>query len=580
MNIKPITIRQLIRAALLTISATSAAAFAQQDSMQTLTRDHCLATEITAAVPANAIGEPVSSVQITTVQWLDTTANAPAHCRIDGQINPVDTSNTARPIHFGVALPDSWNGRAVQLGGGGMNGTVPALAGRNMQSELAQGYITYGSDSGHAMNDPDVWALNDEAIRNLGYAQMKKTHDVAYVLIQRAYARAPQFNYYVGGSQGGREGLTVAQRYPQDYNGVLSSVPIVGFSSLMLGPTRIRIQEKPAANWVPPVKGNAILAEMMRQCDTLDGSVDGVINNYVDCRAIFNVNDKQGPQQPWSKLQCKDNKDLTPNDESAAACLTSAQIDTLHYMFSDLTTGVALPFGRTNFGMWAPTTAIAAKLPSFGNMSPPGGLLMKERYRWQEGAAETAPVFATLGTLGVTGFVMQDVTANPLDFSLEKHGARYAQIAQWLDSTQADFNTFAKQGSKLIITVGTDDTIAPSGEQLNFYQSMLDVMGRQAVDNFARLFVLPQTGHGLTGTSATIDGDGKVNTPAEIPSRLDRFALLTAWVERGVTPALTQEVTGATGTRPLCSYPNYPHLEGTDRAASKSYVCRQPRFAQ
>jgi feruloyl esterase len=120
---------------------------------------------------------------------------------VNGRLQPVDTSSTAQPIRFAVALPAAWNRRAIQLGGAGMNGFVPRVAG----NDLRQGYVAYGSDSGHA-NDPK-WAPNDEAIRNLGYAQMKKTHDAALVLIERAYGERPAFNYYVGGSQGGREGL-------------------------------------------------------------------------------------------------------------------------------------------------------------------------------------------------------------------------------------------------------------------------------------------------------------------------------------------------------------------------------------
>ena len=84
--------------------------------------------------------------------------------------------------------------------------------------------------------------------------QMKKTHDAAMVLIERLYGERPRFNYYIGTSQGGREALTVAQRYPADYDGVAANVPIVNFSSLMLAPELIRIQEKPTANWVTPAK--------------------------------------------------------------------------------------------------------------------------------------------------------------------------------------------------------------------------------------------------------------------------------------------------------------------------------------
>jgi feruloyl esterase len=108
----------------------------------------------------------------------------------------------------------------------------------------------------------DGWALNEEAIANLGYMQLKKTHDAAMVLIQRMFGGRPRFNYFFGNSQGGREALTVVQRYPADYDGVSAEVPIVNFSTLMLGPELIRIKEKPLANWVPPAKVNAFAANL------------------------------------------------------------------------------------------------------------------------------------------------------------------------------------------------------------------------------------------------------------------------------------------------------------------------------
>jgi feruloyl esterase len=205
---------------------------------------------------------------------------------------PVDTAPTARSINFRVILPASWNRRAAQLGGGGMNGIIPNLTGVDFgtggSSLLQRGFATYGSDSGHqlpafgprrggppAVPPDQEWALNDEAIRNLGYMQMKKTHDAAMVLIRRMYGERPRFNYYIGTSQGRREALTVAQRYPGDYDGLAANVPIVSFSSLMLAPELIRIHEKLLANWVTPAEVNAIRGEFMRQCDALDGLADG-----------------------------------------------------------------------------------------------------------------------------------------------------------------------------------------------------------------------------------------------------------------------------------------------------------------
>ena len=566
-----------------------------------LTEVVCKSPSLAATVPADRIGEPVSAVVLESPTWVAATQDAPAHCLVTGRLQPVDTSSTAQPIRFAVALPATWNRRAIQLGGGGMNGIVPRVAG----NDLRQGYVTYGSDSGHA-NDPK-WALNDEAIRNLGYAQMKKTHDAARVLIERAYGERPVFNYYVGGSQGGREGLTVAQRYPDDYDGVLATVPIVGFSTLMLGPTLSRIRERSLSAWVPPTKGRALLAEFMRQCDGLDARIDGVINNYVDCRALFNVNDGGREPDPWARLRCPNDVDPNPQDASESACLTAQQIETVNFVFSRYAAGVKLANGRTTFGMWAPTTAVAGgafgpppagapraagpppgafppgpggaaptRPPGGIAIAPPGGLFVAQRYRGQEGAATDAPVFSTLGSNGVNGFVMQDLDANPLDYDTAKYRARREQTSQWLDSTDPDLAAFRRSGGKLVVIVGTDDTIAPSGEQLDYYQSMLDAMGRRALDSFARLYVLPQTGHGLTGNSASIDGNGATVQPTAIPSSIDRFALLREWVENGKAPGKSEVVTGTAGSRPMCSYPEYPRYASGAADVAGSYVCAAP----
>jgi feruloyl esterase len=539
-------------------------------------------------VPADRIGEPVSTVVLDSLSWVPAAETMPAHCLVNGRLQPVDTSTTAQPIRFAVALPAAWNRRAIQLGGGGMNGTVPRVA----NNDLRQGYATYGSDSGHA-NDPR-WALNDEAIRNLGYAQMKKTRDAAFVLIERAYGERPAFNYYVGGSQGGREGLTVAQRYPDDYDGVLATVPIVGFSSLMLAPTLSRIQERSLAAWVPPTKGRALLAEFMRQCDGLDARIDAVINNYVDCRALFNVNDGGREPDPWARLRCPNDVDANPQDASENACLTARQIETANFVFSEFAAGVELPNGRTTFGMWAPSTAVAGGGfgpprpappgsapvgrggPPAGMAAPPGGLFVAQRYRGQEGAPADAPVFSALGSIGVNGFVMQDLDANPLDYDPAKYRARRVEIAQWLDSTDPDLTAFRRSGGKLVVIIGTDDTIAPSGEQLDYYQSLLDAMGRRAVDDFARLYVLPQTGHGLTGNSAPIDGNGAAVQTTAIPSSVDRFALLRDWVENGQAPGKSVIVTGAAASRPMCAYPTYPRYSGGAPEVAGSYACAAP----
>ena len=535
------------------------------------------------SIPVSDIGEPVSSVKLYTPRWIEATDATPAYTVVEGSIFPVDPNGW--PINFRVLLPASWSKRAIQSGGGGMNGSITVREGKNPM--INRGFVMYGSDSGHqggmggrgsvlasgpAGAKPDDWALNEEAIRNLGYMQMKKTHDAAMVIIERIYGVRPLFNYYVGGSQGGREGLMVAQKYPADYDGIISDVPIVSFSTLMLAPELIRIQEKPLANWVTPVKVNAIRAEFLRQCDKLDGLSDGIINNYVASRAIFDVTDGYGPVDPWTALRATDIKDPDPEDKSVSARLTAGQIKTLEFVYSPYKFQAPLTNGVKSFGMWLPTT----DPESFGTITP-------SRYKGQEGAGENAQVHSSLGVLGVTGFLMQNLSANPLDYAEGKAMIeRRIQISEWLDATNPDLNAFYKHGGKIIITVGTQDFIASSGAQLDYYQSLINKMGWKKLDKFARLYVVPQGGHGLSGRSYKMNGDGETvevkNIPA--PNSNNKIDMIISWVEENNAPAKTLVVNseGRIGVKPegkgyiLCSYPNFPRYIGGPEDQVSSYI--------
>jgi pimeloyl-ACP methyl ester carboxylesterase len=534
--------------------------------------------KVGTSIPASAIGEPVGSVKLYPPRWIEATEATPEYAVVEGSIFPVDPNGW--PINFRVLLPASWSRRAIQAGGGGMNGSITVRAGRNPM--INKGFVMYGSDSGHqggmggealasgpAGARPDAWALNEEAIRNLGYMQMKKTHDAAMVIIERIYNERPRFNYYVGGSQGGREGLMVAQRYPADYNGIISDVPIVSFSTLMLAPELIRIQEKPLARWVTPDKADAIRAEFLRQCDKLDGLSDGIINNYLASRAIFDVTDGSGPDDPWGALREPKVQDTQTGVNSG---LTSEQIKTLEFVYSRLKFASPLANGVKSFGMWLPTTDPS----SFGTISP-------LRYKGQEGAGENAQAHSSLGILGVTGFLMQDLLANPLDYTEGKAMIeRRIQISEWLDATNPDLNAFYKLGGKILITVGTQDFIASSGAQLDYYQSLVNKLGWKKLDKFARLYVVPQGGHGLSGRSYKMNGDGEAveikNIPA--PNSDDKLNMLISWVEENKAPAKTLVVSsdGRIGTKPegkgyiLCSYPNYPRYTGGPVDQVSSYA--------
>ncbi len=556
------------------------------DNRVTLTEADCSVGKLGSSIPVTAIGEPVSGVTLKTPVWTNAVGEAPGYCSVDGSMAPVSKEKTARPINFRVILPASWSKRTAQMGGAGFNGFIPnLLAGTDMSSKttlVGLGFVTYGSDSGHQMSGPmmgppqgpprkrpvnsDDWATNDEVMKNLGYMQLKKTHDAAMVLIKRAYGEGPEYNYFFGGSQGGREALTVAQRYPEDYDGVAANVPIVNFSSLMLAPELIRIKEKPLENWITPAKVNAIAAEFIRQCDNLDGLTDGIINNYMACRAIFDVSQGKPGRNPWEAKRCPGNKDPDPSDTSANACLTDGQIETLEFVYSPYHFATPLANDVTSFGMWVPNT------------DPSGsGLIVPNRFKGQEGAGEGAPIHTHLGILGVTGFLMQDLNANPLDYveggALNK---RREAISPILDSTDPDLSAFRKRGGKLVVAMGTNDTLASPGAQLDYYQSVVDKMGRKNVDAFARFFVLSQANHGLMGKNYSVNGDGKPIPVKPLPTSFDRFGMLVDWVEKDIAPPKSATVTGGERSLPMCSYPTYPKYKGGPVDVADSYECAMP----
>ena len=546
------------------------------EGTKVISAEDCTSERLGATIPPSAIGEAVAGVTLAAPKWVST-GNAPAYCSIDGAMAPMDTSSHGRAINFRVVLPASWTRRSAQMGGGGMNGMIPNLTAGEANALLQRGFATYGSDSGHQQSfgprgeapagpSGDDWTLSDEAIKNLGYMQLRKTHDAAMVLMERVYGARPRYNYFIGTSQGGREALTVAQRYAADYDGVAANVPIVNFSSLMLAPELIRIQEKPAANWITPAKTEAIRAEFVRQCDKLDGLADGIINNYMACRTIFDMNQGGPNRNPWAAKRCPDNVDPNPQDTSAAACLTDGQISTLKLVYSRYKFATPLAHGAKTFGMWVPTT------------DPSGsGLIANARFNGQEGAAANAQNHSHLGVLGVTGFLMKDTTANPLDYvEGGKWNARREELSQWLDSTNPDLSAFAKRGGKVIVAIGTNDSLASPGAQLDYYQSVLDKMGRASVDEFARFYVIPQTGHGLTGSTYAMNGDGRAIPATQIPSRFDRISMLLDWVEKGAAPPRSATLTGNAGSLPLCSYPTYPRYNAGPPADAASYTCVEP----
>lgn len=499
------------------------------------------ATLVAAAPLAVAERGPTPSSLITPA--------TPQYCEVLGRIAPLDPK--APPILFQVNLPTQWNGRSVQYGGGGFNGVlISGLALLPAQrfdtpSPLAQGYVTVGTDSGH-QNQPGVapqaFALNDEALANFAHASYKKVRDVSVELMQRAYARAPQQLYFIGSSEGGREGLTMAQRYPQAFDGIFSRVPVINWTGLQFAGTRNGLASMGDA-WIRPPLVKRVGDEVLATCDLVDGLGDGIVSDPQDCLRRFNP----------GQLRCAG----APGD----GCLIEPQIQairTLHapYRFDfDLANGV-----REYPGYGVSGEATPASGPTGGWMA------------WWSGRA--APVIPPRPDNGIAWFygsgAIQYFYARDPGFDVRKTDPnalkpRVLLVSALMDATNPDLSAFHARGGKLIVLENMADYAQSPYAGIAYVDSVRQRLGSARVDQFLRLYVAPGVDH--VGSGA--------------PGNVDMLAALSAWVEQGRAPAGLQLVEQETKApfavkraRPLCEWPAYTKYKGGDAQAASSFECK------
>ena len=513
-------------------------------------------------VPASVVGIPSGKITIRSATLVEASQLVvpaagplqpalPQHCRALGEIAPIDPK--APLIHFQVNLPTEWNGRAVQYGGGGYNGvlitgTALAPAGRpDRPAPLARGYVTYGTDSGH-QNAPGVrlqaFTLNDEALENFAHASQKKVRDVAVALVERRYGKKPERVYYIGSSQGGREGLTMAQRYPADFDGVFSRVPVISFIGLQHADTRNGLALM-GAGWIGPKQVKLVHDAVLAACDAADGVADGLVADYAGCAKRFDA----------TKLACQVGQ--RPDD-----CLNDAQLKAVQALHSEY---------RFDFPLANGVRSYPGRL--FGGENAPGNFPFGGWRAWFSGDSEPAlPPAPNNGRAwqysggGVQYLYARDPGYDLRAYDPNKFRARIEQMSALLDSTNPDLGEFRSRGGKLIVLEHTGDYAQSAQAGFQYYQSVVQKMGQAPVNDFMRVYVAPGVDH--VGTGA--------------PANVDMLGVLAAWVERGVMPedleVLEQQRVppfAVTRSLPLCRWPNYPHYIGGDAALAGSFECRK-----
>ena len=512
------------------------------------------------SIPAADIGLPSHGAVIAAA----TAETAPANpsvpdakiefCRLLGAITPADPR--APDIAVEINLPFTWNGKAVQYGGGGYNGALVtglaplADAPPDRPTPLARGYATWGTDSGHeasALPEIEAFALNQEALTNFAYAAYKKARDVAVRVVMAFYGGMPAKIYYFGSSEGGREGLAMAQRFPADYDGVVSIAPVIGWTGLIAAANRSGVVQQ-QGGWLSPAKVSLLRKAVLAACDAMDGLADGVVSRFEACAAAFYPR----------RLRCPDGSD------AGADCLSEAQVgavETLHRPFA---------------------LEVAAAYPGwgYGGEDQPGGMI-----DWVTGRepatfpAKSPPAQGRqwyYGSGGIRYFIARDARFDPRTFTPAAFAERIREISALMDTTNPDLNAFRVRGGKLILKENAADFAQSPFAGIDYDKAVVARLGKEEAASFLRFYLAPGASHGGAGVSGT---DG-----SPVPESVDLLEALDAWASDGAAPeTLVQTAQAPTppfaeiAARPLCRYPLYPRYRGKgDPRHATSFICTPP----
>ena len=435
--------------------------------------------------------------------------DGPEHCRVYGRILP--------DIRFAVFLPTDWNGRLSMLGNAGWAGSIPE---RGMRFALREGSVSVGTDTGHdARREPGgIFTLDRQKMIDFAYRSVHLTVEAAKQITAAYYPSSIQYSYFAGCSTGGRQALTAAQRFPDDFDGILVSAPILDYvgSSLYFG-WEARIMERAA---IDVDQLEILAAAVYAKCDASDGLEDGIIGNPRACAF-----------DPATDL---------PVCEGASAgedCFTKDQIDALKNVYD------GPPF--------YPGRVVGAEVfveRQNGRVSP-----------WQRVINPNASNFAE-PFLKYMAFEVPDTTYDWRTFDFVGDLPKVEWLRRIIDATDPDLRRFRDRGGKMLMYFGWADPLLSPLRGLHYYDAVLDEMGASTTD-FFRLFMVPGMFHcwgGVGVNQLENKGDGNIF--------FSFMNYLEAWVEEGVPPeqlpGLRIEQDSVLWSQPICMYPRVARYTG------------------
>lgn len=485
-----------------------------------------------------------------TATLVPATADSPEYCDVKATMWP--------EIAFEVMLPTTtWNQRLLMAGNGGKAGTIPRtgdlVPSGSILAAVKLGYAATGTDSGHnvATNPGSTFAYIDyptpganpnwhQKLLDFAYRAVHETIVVSKKIVQAYYDKAPLYTYWVGCSQGGRQGLIEAQRYPNDFNGIVAGAPVNDYMAQQMSAAE-QLQPQYSAGCdiskfcggpqIPPDKLSMLGEAVYAKCDGMDGLVDGLIDDPREC--TFD------PDTDLSKC---------PGDTDGPACFTTAQVTAIKKIYAGAfssngslivsgTLKSAEPFsGGWNNWLVAPSLQATRKY-----------FLMEDAFKYL--VWETPrPNFNFL-----------------TDWNWDTDPPQLAARGTLLNAVNPDLQPFLARGGKLLMFCGWSDTSSiPTTTAIPYYHKVLDAMGGRTKEVLA-FYMVP----GMQHCSGGIGCD-----------KVDWFTPLVNWVEKGIEPRhlIGTSSTGTSRTRPICRYPEVARYRGAgDINNAANFMCVPPR---
>ena len=439
-------------------------------------------------------------------------ANLPAFCRVTATLTPSSDSDIKTEIWLPAA---GWNGKYQAVGNGGWAGTISYTA---LAAAVAAGYAGASTDTGHVGNNADFALGHPEKLIDLAYRSIHEMTVQSKTIINEHYGTPAKYSYYNGCSQGGRQGLAAAQKYPEDFNGIIAGA--ASWNQMRAHGAREALNlvvNKDQDSVIPRSKYQMIHEAVLNACDALDGVKDGVIENPMQCNFDY------------AKLAC------IAGD--AADCLTKGQVESAKAMTSPL------------------------KDPKTGKVLFDGHLMPGSELGW---ATLGGPEPLGLSTSGMKNVVFKDPKwdYHTMNISTDVDLAAKSDKGE-MYSGDPNLKPFFDRGGKLLMYHGWSDPQVNPLLSVTYYKNVVDTVGKDKATNSIELFMIPGMNH-CSGGPGT-DTFEKVKT-------------LEQWVEQGKKPSqiVASHLTAGKvdKTRPLCPFPQVAKYKGAgDTNDAASFVC-------